>query len=109
MAATLDHFRSKLVELEGMMKTGEGTRLAAARTERLRTFGSWWLEEMCMIDQEIGDMTWVQGPPPPTPERSGPSGQGSLIGTSTIPTSEDRPQPGPSSSQLPIQPLQEPN
>ena len=58
--ATLDHFRTKLIELGSLMKTGEGRRLAASRTERLRTFGRWWLEEMCMIDQDHGDMAWVQ-------------------------------------------------
>ena len=61
MAATLDHFRTKLVNLEVRMKTGEGRRLAVARTERLRTFGRWWFEEMRMIDAEMGDMTWVEG------------------------------------------------
>ena len=64
MAATLDHFRTKLVNLGARMKTGEGRRLAIARTERLRTFGRWWFEEMRMIDAEVGDMSWLQEPPP---------------------------------------------
>lgn len=63
MAGTLDHFRTKLVNLEARMKTSEGRRLAVARTERLKTFGRWWFEEMRMIDAEVGDMTWVEGQP----------------------------------------------
>lgn len=71
MAATLDHFRTKLVNLEARMKTGEGRRLAIARTERLRTFGRWWFEEMRMIDAEVGDMSWVQDPALQAPSHLG--------------------------------------
>lgn len=31
--------------LKGMMKTNEGKRMAAVRTERLKIFGGWWEEE----------------------------------------------------------------
>jgi len=46
LKATIDHFSEKLERLEGMMKTGEGRRLARERTERLRVFRGWWDEEV---------------------------------------------------------------
>ncbi|MCJ1229798.1 hypothetical protein MMC12_006468 [Toensbergia leucococca] len=45
LEGTLEHFEEKLFRLEGMMKTGEGRRLARERVERLRIFRSWWEEE----------------------------------------------------------------
>lgn len=45
MADTMDHLDEKLLRLEGMMKTEEGRRLARERTERLRVFRGWWVEE----------------------------------------------------------------
>ena len=65
MAGTMKHFGEKLVKLEGMMKTGEGKRLAVARAERLRIFGRWWLEEMRMVGMaEEEGMEWVQSSSP---------------------------------------------
>ena len=45
MQETIEHFGDKLEKLEGLMKTGEGRRLARARTERLKAFKEWWEEE----------------------------------------------------------------
>lgn len=45
LESTIEHFTEKLERLEGMMKTGEGRRLARERTERLRVFQRWWDEE----------------------------------------------------------------
>ena len=45
MLSTIQHFEEKLNKLEGMMKTGEGRRLAKVRTERLKVFQSWWEDE----------------------------------------------------------------
>ena len=45
MQDTIAHFGDKLEKLEGLMKTGEGKRLARVRTERLRVFKGWWEEE----------------------------------------------------------------
>ena len=45
MEITLRHFDEKLLALEGMMKTGEGKKLARERTERLSVFKKWWEEE----------------------------------------------------------------
>lgn len=42
---TMDHFDEKLVHLESMMKTEEGKKLARERTERIKTFQSWWKDE----------------------------------------------------------------
>ena len=42
---SVQHFRDKLLRLEGMMKTDAGRRMAAARTQRLRQFLDWWEEE----------------------------------------------------------------
>ncbi|KAB5572642.1 HD domain-containing protein [Coniochaeta sp. 2T2.1] len=45
LTATMEHLDEKLVRLEGMMKTAEGRRLARERTERLKVFRRWWVEE----------------------------------------------------------------
>lgn len=42
MGETIQHFEDKLVKLESMMKTVPGMRMARERTERLKTFKSWW-------------------------------------------------------------------
>lgn len=42
---TMEHFDEKLVHLESMMKTEEGKKLARERTERIKTFQSWWKDE----------------------------------------------------------------
>lgn len=46
MAGSLDILDIKLFELEGMMKTDPGRRLARERTERLKVFKEWWEEEV---------------------------------------------------------------
>lgn len=43
---TMGHFEEKLGRLEGMMKTGEGRRMARERSERVGVFRGWWGEEM---------------------------------------------------------------
>ncbi|KAI9872636.1 MAG: hypothetical protein M1830_001390 [Pleopsidium flavum] len=45
MIGAITHFGEKLERLEDMMKTGTGKELAAVRTQRLKTFRSWWDEE----------------------------------------------------------------
>ena len=69
LAASIDHFEEKLINLEARMKTEEGRHLAAARAERLRTFGRWWKEEMNQALVETGEMAWTQEPPPPPPQQ----------------------------------------
>ncbi|CAD6572035.1 MAG: hypothetical protein ASARMPRED_005008 [Alectoria sarmentosa] len=46
LADAVGHFETKLLKLEGMMKTGEGKRMARARSERVSLFKEWWGEEM---------------------------------------------------------------
>ncbi|KAI4161524.1 MAG: hypothetical protein LQ342_004808 [Letrouitia transgressa] len=46
MEKVLAHFNGKLLQLEALMKTGEGRRLAKGRTERLKLFKEWWEEEI---------------------------------------------------------------
>ena len=41
----IEHFTEKLENLEGMMKTETGRRLAEERTRRLQEFRGWWDEE----------------------------------------------------------------
>ncbi|KKZ62200.1 hypothetical protein EMCG_03338 [[Emmonsia] crescens] len=41
----IEHFGEKLERLEGMMKTESGREMARVRTERLREFRKWWVEE----------------------------------------------------------------
>ncbi len=45
MDETIGHFTEKLENLEGVMKTEEGRRMAMERTKRLRIFRGWWEEE----------------------------------------------------------------
>ncbi|KAK1771046.1 hypothetical protein QBC33DRAFT_555541 [Phialemonium atrogriseum] len=45
MAGSMDHLDEKLVRLEGMIKTEPGRRLIKERTERLRLFREWWVDE----------------------------------------------------------------
>ncbi|MCJ1386061.1 hypothetical protein MMC17_009186 [Xylographa soralifera] len=49
MQETIRHFEEKLERLVGMMKTGEGRRLARERTQRLKVFKGWWEEENAML------------------------------------------------------------
>jgi HD superfamily phosphodiesterase len=49
MENSIRHFGEKLENLEGMMKTETGKRMARARTERLVEFRRWWEEEICDI------------------------------------------------------------
>ncbi|MCJ1249651.1 hypothetical protein MMC30_006877 [Trapelia coarctata] len=60
MDESIQHFEDKLLRLEGMMKTGEGKRLARLRTERLNAFKEWWVEENAAklsADNEIARIT----------------------------------------------------
>ncbi|EGE85870.1 hypothetical protein RJZ56_005856 [Blastomyces dermatitidis] len=41
----IEHFGEKLERLEGMMKTESGREMARVRTERLREFRRWWVDE----------------------------------------------------------------
>ncbi|KAG5940462.1 hypothetical protein E4U59_002423 [Claviceps monticola] len=45
MRQTMEHFEEKFVKLGGMMKTVEGRRLAAERTERIEQMIGWWTLE----------------------------------------------------------------
>jgi uncharacterized protein len=45
MDDSIEHFDDKLFKLESMMKTETGRNLARERTERMRRFTGWWLEE----------------------------------------------------------------
>lgn len=51
LAAAMAHLDEKLVRLEGMMKTDVGRRLARVRTERLRVFRAWWMEEVGFVER----------------------------------------------------------
>ncbi len=51
MEATIDHFKEKLENLEGMMKTRTGKTMARERTQRLITFRKWWEEESAILGQ----------------------------------------------------------
>ena len=46
LGETVRHFGDKLGRLEGLMKTGEGRRMARVRGERVEVFKGWVLEEM---------------------------------------------------------------
>ncbi|MCJ1261308.1 hypothetical protein MMC22_001172 [Lobaria immixta] len=48
MNETVKHQMERCDEIEGMMKTQEGKRMAAARTEKVKLFGRWWEEEQNM-------------------------------------------------------------
>jgi uncharacterized protein len=56
MATSVGHFDEKLLKLEALMKTAPGKRMAAERTEKLRTFRKWWDGEMGVAAQGI---SWV--------------------------------------------------
>jgi uncharacterized protein len=45
MEGTLQHFHEKLLNIQNMMKTDTGQRMAWERTERMKTFLRWWKEE----------------------------------------------------------------
>lgn len=47
---TLKHQLERCDALEGLMKTQEGRRMAAARMKKLKMFGSWWEEEQQLKD-----------------------------------------------------------
>ena len=42
---SIQHFRDKLLKLEGMMKTDTGKRMASTRSQHLQVFLDWWEEE----------------------------------------------------------------
>jgi len=42
---SMQHLDDKLLRLEGMVKTDAGRQLAKDRTDRLRLFKQWWVEE----------------------------------------------------------------
>lgn len=52
MDSAMEHLRGKLMQLQGTMKTEAGRSLAAARTQRLREFESWWRHES-MNDMDL--------------------------------------------------------
>lgn len=45
MEMAISHFKEKLLNLEGMMKTETGKKMAHTRTKRLLEFMAWWDEE----------------------------------------------------------------
>ena len=49
MHGCIEHFTDKLENIEGMMKTDTGKRLARERTQRLKDFRQWWEEETNLI------------------------------------------------------------
>ncbi|KAK5120058.1 hypothetical protein LTR85_006539 [Meristemomyces frigidus] len=49
MQGTIEHFTEKLENIEGMMKTETGKRMARERTQRLKDFRQWWEEESDLI------------------------------------------------------------
>lgn len=50
MDGAINHFSEKLERLEDMMKTETGRKLAAVRTQRLKTFKGWWEDEVQGFD-----------------------------------------------------------
>ncbi|RDL37313.1 HD-containing protein [Venustampulla echinocandica] len=46
MEGTMEIFELHLLKVEALMKTEPGRKMARERTERLRTFQTWWGEEM---------------------------------------------------------------
>ncbi|KAI9815802.1 MAG: hypothetical protein M1827_002198 [Pycnora praestabilis] len=54
MQGSIEHFKEKLVRLEGMMKTETGRQIARVRTERLRVFGGWWDDEIGIASDLTG-------------------------------------------------------
>jgi len=55
MNGAIDHFGEKLERLEDMMKTDTGRKLAALRTQRLKTFKGWWEDEVKGLDHMSSD------------------------------------------------------
>lgn len=53
MGKSMEILDSKLLRLEGMMKTWPGRRLARERTKRLKTFKRWWDEEVKAGDVNV--------------------------------------------------------
>ena len=51
LQGSIDHFTVKLENLEGMMKTQTGKRLARERTQRLKVFRQWWEEENQLLSK----------------------------------------------------------
>ena len=49
MQGSIEHFTEKLENIEGMMKTESGKRLACERTKRLKEFRRWWEEESGLV------------------------------------------------------------
>ena len=49
MQGSIEHFTEKLENIEGMMKTESGKRLACERTKRLKEFRRWWEEESDLV------------------------------------------------------------
>ena len=45
LAGSMGHLDEKLLRLEGMAKTEPGRQIVRERTERLRLFRQWWVEE----------------------------------------------------------------
>lgn len=48
MQLSREHIEEKLMNLEGLMKTKTGRRMARVRTERLQSFSQWWDEEWAL-------------------------------------------------------------
>lgn len=44
------HVDDKLIRIEDIMKTETGKKMARERAERLRTFKSWWEEEISFLE-----------------------------------------------------------
>lgn len=49
LEGSIDHFTEKLENIEGMMKTESGKRMARERTQRLREFRKWWEDEIQLL------------------------------------------------------------
>lgn len=45
----IDHFSDKLERIESMMKTESGKQMARERTQRLKQFRQWWVEEHGLV------------------------------------------------------------
>lgn len=46
LEVAIAHFQEKLEKLESMMKTQSGKEMAVVRTQRIKEFRGWWIEEM---------------------------------------------------------------
>ncbi|KAK3169761.1 hypothetical protein OEA41_009145 [Lepraria neglecta] len=82
MEDTIKHFGGKLEKLEGMMKTGEGKRLARVRAERLGVFRGWWEEEMRIVGVGIEESVNRNDYQRPSAEAVGRQGMASKDGSS---------------------------